>query len=207
MMNTPNNQALSTTRRGFLQLGLMGTATLALGSTVATLTGCTSALEKNSEYKFLQPNDRELFAALILVVLSKSFPGELSHDAAMKRTLLALDDLIYTQQYHNRIQMRQLFDALALAPIRVVAGASWASWKDMSHKQINDFLIGWRDSFLQPKRNGYVALSKLIGMCWYAQPESFVSTGYPGPPTKIPTPVAKKTNITVNTITTPTEHS
>ncbi len=197
-MKTPLNQALPTTRRGFLQLGLMGTATLALGSTVATLTGCSSPLEQNSEYKFLQPNDREFFAALIPVVLNKSFPGDLTHEAGIKSTLLALDDLIYTLQYHNRIQMRQLFDALAMAPIRVMAGASWASWKDMSHEQINDFLIGWRDSMIQPKRMGYVSLSKLIGMCWYSQPESFVSTGYPGPPTKIPTPVTKKINTSPN---------
>jgi hypothetical protein len=156
---------------------------------VATLSGCTTQLEQGGEYKFLQPNDREFFAALIPVVLNKSFPGELSHDAAMKRALLALDDLIYTLQYHNRIQMRQLFDALSMAPIRVAAGASWANWKDMSPKQIDDFLVGWRDSSLQMKRMGYVSLSKLIGISWYSQPESFVTTGYPGPPTKIPTPV------------------
>tara|TARA_B110000438_G_scaffold28808_1_gene27860 strand:+ start:110 stop:751 length:642 start_codon:yes stop_codon:yes gene_type:complete len=199
MMNSKIDQALPTTRRGFLQLGLMGTATLALGSTIATLTGCSSPLEKNSEFKFLQREDREFFAALIPVILNKSFPGELSYDDAMKRTLLALDDLIYTLQYHNRIQMRQLFDALAIAPIRVVAGAAWADWKDMRPKQVDDFLTSWRDSMIPPKRNGYVALSKLIGISWYAQPESFTATGYPGPPTKIPTPVANKTSITPNT--------
>lgn len=193
-MSSNINQTLPTTRRGFLQLGLMGTATLALGSTVATLTGCTTPLEQGSEYKFLQPSDREFFAALIPTVLNKGFPGELSHDAAIKRTLLALDDLIYTLQYHNRIQMRQLFDALSMAPIRVAAGAYWANWKDMTPKQIDDFLVGWRDSSLQIKRMGYVSLSKLIGISWYSQPESFVTTGYPGPPTKIPTPVTPKTH-------------
>ena len=203
MTNTPIDQALPTSRRGFLQLGLMGTATLALGSTIATLTGCSSPLEKDSEYKFLQPNDREFFAALIPVVLNKSFPGELSHDVAMKRTLLALDNLIYTLQLHNRAQMRQLFDALSMAPIRVLAGASWASWKDTSHKEIDVFLISWRESLIPPKRNGYVALCKLIGICWYAQPESFAATGYPGPPTKIPTPITNKTSTT----STPAENS
>lgn len=51
-MSSHIDQALPTTRRGFLQLGLMGTATLAFGSAVATLTGCTPPLEANSEYKF-----------------------------------------------------------------------------------------------------------------------------------------------------------
>lgn len=189
------DQALPTTRRGFLQLGMMGTATLALGSTVATLSGCASSLEAkpNSEFKFLNASDREIFSALSPVVLSDGFPGELNHDAAMNRLLLALDDLMFSLQYHNKTQMRQLFDALSIAPLRVIAGAPWTDWKDMEEKQINDFLIGWRGSRFQLKRLGYVALSKLITICWYSQPESFVSTGYPGPPTKIPTLVMNKT--------------
>lgn len=183
------DQALPTTRRGFLQLGMMGTATLALGSTIATLSGCTSSQEArpNSEFKFLNASDREIFKALGPAVLSHGFPGELTHDAAMNRLLLALDDLMFSLQYHNKTQMRQLFDALSIAPLRVIAGAPWADWKDMEEKEVNDFLIGWRSSRLQLKRLGYVALSKLISICWYSQPESFVSTGYPGPPTKIPT--------------------
>ena len=202
-MNTPLDQALPTSRRGFLQLGLMGTVTLALGSTFATLSNGSSPSEQNSEYKFLQSEDHEFFAALIPVVLHKSFPGKLSDDAAMKRALLALDDLIYTLQYHNRIQMRQLLAALSMAPVRIIAGASWADWKDMRPEQVDDFLSSWRDSMIQPKRNGYVALSKLIGMSWYSQPESFASTGYPGPPIHIPTPAANKTitPLTTNTST------
>lgn len=202
-----NNLPLATTRRGFLQLGLMGSAALALGGTVATLSGCSSPLEKDSEYKFLKPNDRAFFAALIPVILGKGIPGELNHEAAQKRVLLALDDLIYTLQYHNRIQMRQLFDALSMPPIRIAMGASWADWKDMSHQQVDDFLVDWRDSSIQLKRMGYVSLSKLIKIAWYSQPESFVNTGYPGPPTKIPTPVANKTsapNISTTNISTTT---
>ncbi|MFT4776660.1 MAG: hypothetical protein ACI9B7_001033 [Oleispira sp.] len=201
MMNSKSDRAMPTTRRGFLKLGLMGTTTLALGGAVASLTGCSSPLEQNSEYKFLHGNDREFLSALVPVVLNKGFPGDLSHDVAMKRVLLALDDLIYTLQYHNRNQMRQLFDAMSVPAIRIVAGAPWASWKDMSDKEINDFLISWRDSIIQPKRNGYVGMSKLIGMCWYSQPEAFVSTGYPGPPIQTPTPVANKTSIMSKTST------
>lgn len=192
-MNTPLEQALPTTRRGFLQLGLMGTATLALGSTIATLTGCTSPLEPNSEFKFLRPHDREFFSALIPVVLDKGFPGTLSYDAAMKRTLLTLDDLMYTLQKHNQTQLSLLLDAITLAPVRLAAGASWASWKDMTPKQANDFLIHWRDSMFQQKRMGYTSISKLITMSWYPQPEAYIASGYPGPPKKIPTPVIKKT--------------
>lgn len=191
-MNSKIDQALPTTRRGFLQLGLMGTATLALGSTVATLTGCATPFEQNTKFKFLKPDDREIFAALIPEVLSQSFPGELNENTAMRRILLALDDLIYTLQYQNQSQMRMMFNALSVAPIRIFAGASWTSWKDMSPEQINDFLVDWRDSSIQLKRMGYVSLTKLINISWYSQPESFAATGYPGPPIKIPTPVSAK---------------
>lgn len=195
-MKSPIDQALPTTRRGFLQLGLMGTATLALGSTVATLTGCATPLEKNSTFKFLQPEDREFFAALIPQVLSKSFPGQLSEKSAMQRMLLSLDDLIYTLQYHNRHQMRLMLNALSMAPVRVLAGASWTSWKDMSPEQVNDFLYDWRDSSISLKNMGYMSLTKLINISWYSQPESFAATGYPGPPVKIPTPVSAKVSST-----------
>ena len=195
-MKSQIDQALPTTRRGFLQLGLMGTATLALGSTVATLTGCATPLEKNSTFKFLQPEDREFFAALIPQVLSKSFPGELSEKSAMQRMLLSLDDLIYTLQYHNRHQMRLMLNALSMAPVRVLAGASWTSWKDMSPEQVNDFLYDWRDSSISLKNMGYMSLTKLINISWYSQPESFAATGYPGPPVKIPTPVSAKVSST-----------
>lgn len=204
-MKSSVDQALPTTRRGFLQLGLMGTATLALGSTVATLTGCATPMEKNSTFKFLNPDDREFFAALIPQVLSKSFPGDLSETSAMRRVLLSLDDVIYTLQYNNRNQMRMMFNALSMAPVRVLAGASWANWKDMSPEQINDFLVDWRDSSIQLKRMGYVSLTKLINISWYSQPESFVATGYPGPPAHIPTPISPITP-SVSSITA-TEHS
>lgn len=194
-MNSPIEQALPTSRRGFLQLGLMGTAALAIGGTVATLSGCTSPLEQHSEYKFLQLSDREIFTALIPVILNESFPAELDRDKAMKRIMRSLDDLIYTLQYHNRNQMRQLLDALSVAPIRLMAGASWSDWKEMSPEQVNDFLTGWRDSSLQLKRMGYISLTKLINICWYAQPEAYAASGYPGPPIKIPTPVTNKTTI------------
>lgn len=203
-MKSPIDQVLPTTRRGFLQLGLMGTATLALGSTVATLTGCATPLEKNSSFKFLQPEDREFFAALIPQVLSQSFPGELSEKSAMQRMLLSLDDLIYTLQYHNRHQMRLMFDALSMAPVRVLAGASWSGWKDMSPEQVNDFLYDWRDSSISLKNMGYMSLTKLIGISWYSQPESFAATGYPGPPVKIPTPVSVKVSSTTQSAA---EHS
>jgi len=85
-----------------------------------------------------------------------------------------------------------LFDALSIAPIRFAMGGPWVRWQEASVDQVNDFLVSWRDSSLQLKRMGYVSLAKLVGICWYAQPENYASIGYPGPPTKIPVEPVKK---------------
>ena len=185
-------QAMPTSRRGFLKAGILGGAGLSIAGASATLTGCSNVPEgAMGDYKFLRPQDREFFAALVPAVIASGYPGELKEQAIL-RTIKALDDLIFTLNEFNRVQMRQLFDALSMAPIRFAMGGPWASWKDAAVKQVDDFLISWRDSSIQLKRMGYVSLAKLIGICWYSQPENYASVGYPGPPTKIPVEPVKK---------------
>jgi hypothetical protein len=44
-------------------------------------------------------------------------------------------------------------------------------------------LAHWRDSRLLVRRTGYQVLRKLTCAAHYAQPTSWASVGYPGPPT------------------------
>lgn len=189
-------QSMPTSRRGFLKAGVLGSAGLTLAGASATLSGCSSVPEgAMGDYKILRPKDREFFAALIPVVIAAGYPGELKEQALL-RTIKALDDLIFTLNEFNRVQMGQLFDALSMAPIRFAMGGPWSSWGDASREQVNDFMISWRDSSIQLKRMGYVSLAKLIGISWYSQPENYASVGYPGPPTKIPVEPVKKAAVT-----------
>lgn len=203
MNNTPRQdspseqftQAVPTTRRGFLKFGLMGSAALAIAGTTATLSGCSQQPDSTSGYKILRAQDREFLAALIPAIVGSAYPGALNAQAK-NRTIRQLDNLIYTLHEFNRTQMMQLFDALSIAPVRFAMGGPWVRWQEASTQQVNDFLTSWRDSSIQLKRMGYVSLAKLVGICWYAQPENFASIGYPGPPTKIPLePVRREADV------------
>lgn len=174
----------NTSRRGFLQLSASSAAALTVGASLASLSGCSKVPVANG-YKQLRAGDIEFLSALAPVILNKSYPGTLA-DAAPERLTKALDTLIGTLQEYSRGQLMQLFDVMQVAPIRSVMGAQWGSWSDASAEQIEAFLQDWKTSSLQLKRMGYGSLCKLLTMCWYSQPETFVSTGYPGAPKKIP---------------------
>ncbi|WP_063337850.1 MULTISPECIES: hypothetical protein [unclassified Marinomonas] len=195
--NNDNPQTrLSTSRRGFLQLSLASSISLSLASGLVStlapaLVPVKAVASENSsteklEYRFLTPSSAEFLAALFPVVLAKTSLNQDENNAL----LMALDKMIFHFSAFNQKQMQQLFDVMAYAPIRFVAGAPWANWPEASHEDIQSFLVGWRDSRFELKRMGYLSVCKLINLCWYARKESFAQTGYPGPPVKIPTPVS-----------------
>ena len=179
---------LSTSRRGFLQLSLASSIGLSLASGLVPVKAEASESSRTEklEYRFLTPTSADFLAALFPVVLAKTSLSQDENNAL----LMALDKMIFHFNAFNQKQMQQLFDVMAYAPVRFVAGAPWANWPEASHEDIESFLVGWRDSRFELKRMGYLSVCKLINLCWYARKESFAQTGYPGPPVKIPTPVS-----------------
>lgn len=179
---------LTASRRGFLQLGLVSSLSLSLASGLASTRLAANPLpEKDTvSYRFLTSKSAAFLAALMPVVLNQKALDK----ADQSQMLLALDDLIDHFNAFNQMQMQQLFDVMAYAPLRVVAGAQWASWPEASAKDVQAFLVGWRDSRFELKRMGYLSICKVINLCWYARETSYTDIGYPGPPVKIPTPVS-----------------
>jgi len=175
---------ITTTRRGFMQLSASSAAALTIAGSVAALSGC-SKQPAATGFKVLRTADIEFLSALAPVILADSYPGKLG-DSARPRLMQALDNLVSTLQEYSRSQLMLLLDVLHVAPVRLAMGAQWGSWRDASAEDINDFLNGWKTSSLQLKRMGYGSLCKLLTMCWYMQPETFASSGYPGAPEKIP---------------------
>lgn len=174
----------NTSRRGFLHLSATAAAALTVGASIAGLSGC-SVTPTAKRYQVLRAGDLEFLTAIAPLILSKSYPGTLA-DAAPERLLHAIDTLIGTLQDYSKSQLLQLFDVMQVAPLRVMMGAPWNTWSEASGTDIEAFLQDWKSSSLQLKRMGYASLCKLLVMCWYSQPETFASTGYPGAPKKIP---------------------
>ena len=180
-------------RRGFLQLGLVASTGLALASNLAkasnTLSSSETSLQSistNRQYHFLDANAVAFFSAVIPVVLD----NKTLEKHTLNEMIDALDNLIHHFNGFNQLQLKQLFDAMAFAPVRFVAGAPWQDWPDTSTDEVQAFLVNWRDSRFALKRMGYLSICKLINLCWYARKETYTKLGYPGPPTHIPTPIS-----------------
>lgn len=182
---TPN-----VSRRGFIKLSASSAAALSVGSSVALMTGCSRQPDGDLGLTFLTKDDAEFILAIAPAILAKSFPASLSREDADIRLIKAVDALINTLGGHAKVQLEQLFTLMSSAPLRVVVNAPFGGWKDASEEQIESFLHAWKTSPLSIKNMGYASLCKVICLSWYSQPETFQLTGYPGPPKKIPMPVA-----------------
>ena len=178
-----NPLTLNTTRRGFMQLSAGSAALLTVGGSFAALTGCSQAPAAPG-YRLLRPAHLEFISAIAPVILNQSYPGALAEQAE-ERLLKALDRLMGTLQHYAQKELVMLLDVMAVAPIRKLMGAPWSRWSEASPEDVEAFLQDWKLSRIQLKRMGYGSLCKLVCICWYAQPETFVTSGYPGPPQHI----------------------
>ena len=176
-------------RRGFMKLSASSAAVLSMGSGLAMMTGCSRQPDSNGGYTFLTADDIEFVNAIAPVILLQAYPASLTLEDAQLRLTRKLDELINTLQQYSKDQLSQLFGIMSSAPLRLAVGAPVGGWKDAPAEDIESFLNSWKDSSLAIKNMGYASLCKLVTMCWYSQPESFIASGYPGPPKKIPMPV------------------
>lgn len=172
---------LTTSRRGFIQLSATSAAVLAVGASFASLTGC-SKTSPASGFKVLRTADCEFISALAPVVLVGSYPGVLGLEKGRERLLKAVDNLVVTLQEYAQDQLVMMFDVMQSAPLRWVMDAPWATWSAAKSEDIEHFLESWKTSMIPLKRMGYGSLVKVLTMCWYSQPETFVISGYPGIP-------------------------
>lgn len=174
---------LTLSRRGLLKAGLLGSAALVTGTSLATLSGCSRQPDRSRKLMFLRQHDTVFLSALAPVILKNNYPGSLGKGAE-ERLIKALDGLMFTLGEYSQNELRQLFDLMALGPARFMAGGPLVSWDQASSAQIEGFLYHWRDSLFLLKRMGYNSLTKLITTSWYAMPENHIQAGYPGPPKK-----------------------
>lgn len=173
--------AITTTRRGFMQLSATSAAVLAAGATFASLTGCSKA-PAVSGYKVLREGDIEFIKALAPIMLAGSYPGTLGPENGSERLLKTFDNVVGTLQEYSQGQLLMLFDVMQSAPIRLAMGAPWTTWSQAQPEDIEAFLQSWKTSMIPLKRMGYGSLIKLFSISWYSQPETFVTSGYPGMP-------------------------
>ncbi|MGC1818537.1 MAG: hypothetical protein WA900_12885, partial [Casimicrobiaceae bacterium] len=81
-----------------------------------------------------------------------------------------------------REELASLFSLLAFAPLRIGLGGMTVSWEDASVADADAFLARLQSSRWTQKRAAYDALHQITFAAWYANPRSWPSIGYPGPP-------------------------
>lgn len=177
-------------RRGFLRVGLLGTAALSTISLGAGLSGCATApagpvttANGTTHYHFLTADDLVLLRALVPVIVEPALPKDpQARHAAVESTIARMDEGIYYFGPANQRQLRQLFDLLNLGITRVTLARVWSSWDNASPETVNAFLNRWRDSSMGLFNKAYIGLTKLTNVAFYGYRDNWHLSGYPGPP-------------------------
>jgi len=177
---------MQTDRRDFLKLSVAGAAALSTMSAGATLSGCTSA-GPASGMKLLRPEDVELLRALTPAVMKgKIAPGDTT---AIEQTLKSFDTLLVDLSEPVVAGVHQVFDVLSFGLSRGLMTGQWSSWSKASLDDAESALARLRDSGIGLLNAIYAAVIRLTISSYYLIPENALTTGYPGPPKKVASPV------------------
>lgn len=170
------------TRRQFIKTGLTGGILLA---TAFVLHKPLARFAKGAlvEHHPFDASARLVMMAVAPVMLAGVIPvaGAERQAAILRATdgvLMAVAGLSAAAQR----ELAELFALLALSPTRIAVAGVLSPWPQASEEQIRSFLDSWRDSSVDLLQSGYLALHDLIFGAWYADPASWATIGYPGPP-------------------------
>ncbi|UAW98278.1 twin-arginine translocation pathway signal protein [Halopseudomonas nanhaiensis] len=168
-------------RRELLKLGACASLVLSTAGLTATLSGCSSSQAAN-DFAVLRDSDLPVLRALFPAIVG-SHPALQADGTALE---LAVRQLDTTLDSTSPAVQRDVLDLLGMLSLPVTRGpltGIWGSWDSASPDALQRFLERWQNSRLDMLRQGYKALCQLLLMSWYALPQSWAETGYPGPPT------------------------
>jgi hypothetical protein len=145
--------------------------------------------------RWLQPSRPERATAglttdaadVVRAIAAAMLDGALPEDAADRRA--ALDDTVDAVGTAiaglpplAREELATLFALLGFAPLRIAFAKVDVAWRDADVTTTNAFLVRLQTSRWSVKRIAYDALHQLTFAAWYANPRTWPSIGYPGPP-------------------------
>lgn len=176
------NESLTLGRREFLRAGLFGSALLAGGAGVASLSGCSAPMTAAEGYLHLRQADLELLTPLVPVILAGALPNG---EADVQRALKRLDTLFDSPSRGSRDALFKLYDVLQLGAFRWWVMDAWAHPASLSTEDLDNGMAKWsrkQNSFARLAFNG---LCQPLALAWYTDPDIAKGTGYPGPPRKV----------------------
>lgn len=169
-------------RRQFIKAGIGGSLLLAAAAALH------APLERMGKRALvvsspLDPSLRTVVQAIAPVILQGAFPAAGPERApALERITTGVARAVGALSAAAQKEVAELFALLAFAPTRIAVAGLTAGWEESSAADIEGFLRRWQNSRVDLLRSGYQALHDLVLGAWYADPESWVAIGYPGPP-------------------------
>lgn len=161
------------TRRQLLKLGLAGAAALAALRWFST----------GGSRKPVAVQYRTIIAAVIPAILEGTLPAaQPARNEAIARSIAAFGELVSRLPLPVQDEVADLFQLLDLGLARRFVGGLSADWSEADPAAVGAFLQRWRFSRWSLLQQAYHALHDLTLGAWYAQPESWASIHYPGPP-------------------------
>lgn len=167
-------------RRGFLRKGLLGGALLAVGGvSFLALRRTLRAAKPRAALSVLSLDEYAIFAAVAarVVVVDGDSPSTDAVDVA-GRADAAMALWPDSVQAEFRRLLRLFENALTGAVLRLGLETFTAS----PPREQDERLSLWSHSRVAVFRSGYQAMKRLACACYYAAPEAWPATGYPGPP-------------------------
>ena len=123
-----------------------------------------------------------MLRVVALAVLGPALSSDATNrDAELLRVVSAAGALIDGFPPSTRREVGDLFGLLALKPARAILGFS-GDWQDSEVPAVTQFLVALRESSIGLKQQTYFALHDMVLGSFYAEPKTWVATGYPGPP-------------------------
>ena len=182
MNNIAGQAPASESRRDFIRFGLIGSAVVASGATLATVSGCASNKAPASGYRQLRDADLELLRPLVPVLLVGAFAPT---DDNIEQSLRGMDQLLDSAAPGAIADLHQLLDALQMAPMRRFFTGSWRHFANQDTAQLTHTVSRWQQRNYELSRLSLRAISQPLLWAWYLTEEGARSTGYPGSPKKV----------------------
>ena len=165
-------------RRKFIFVGVIGA--LAAGATVVLPRIGKPGVAPKGGALVLAHGD--MLRVVAIAVLGPALSTDAaSRDAELSRVTAAAAALIDNLPPSTRSEVGDLFGLLALKPARMLLGFS-GDWDASNAPAVAHTLVALRDSSIGLKQQVYFALHDMVLGSFYAEPKSWLATGYPGPP-------------------------
>ena len=165
-------------RRRFIFVGVAGAIAAGAALVLPRLSKSNAAPKGGA----LAQDHAGMLRVVAAAVLGPALPVDAaSRDAELTRVVAAAGTLIDNLPPSTRSEVGDLFGLLALKPTRMILGFS-GNWEMSEAPAVAQSLLALRDSSIGLKQQTYFALHDMVLGGFYAEPKTWFSTGYPGPP-------------------------